>query len=87
MAHPLRGSETPRTWPDVLSRFPPLPGTCPRTRTEGFTLSTDPFFVDKVHDVVGLYLDPLERALVFCVDWGALSMCQAPRTGSFLRSR
>lgn len=37
-------------------------------RTEGFKLSTDPFFVDKVHDVVGLYLDPPERALVFCVD-------------------
>ncbi len=56
-------------------------------RTEGFTLSTDPFFVDEVHDVVGLYLDPPERALGFCVDWGCLSMCQAPRTGSFLRSR
>ena len=37
-------------------------------RVEGFKLSTDPFFVDKVHDVVGLYLDPPERALVFCVD-------------------
>jgi hypothetical protein len=31
-------------------------------------LSTDPYFVDKVHDVVGLYLDPPERALVLCVD-------------------
>jgi len=31
-------------------------------------LSTDPHFVDKVHDVVGLYLDPPERALVLCVD-------------------
>jgi transposase len=37
-------------------------------RSETFKLSTDPFFVDKVHDVVGLYLDPPERALVFCVD-------------------
>jgi transposase len=37
-------------------------------RTETFKLSRDPFFVDKVHDVVGLYLDPPERALVFCVD-------------------
>ncbi|HEV3172960.1 MAG TPA: IS630 family transposase [Actinocrinis sp.] len=35
-------------------------------RTEAFKLSTDPYFVDKVHDVVGLYLDPPERALVFC---------------------
>ncbi|WP_327731984.1 IS630 family transposase [Streptomyces sp. NBC_00487] len=37
-------------------------------RSETFKLSTDPYFVDKVHDVVGLYLDPSERALVFCVD-------------------
>ncbi|EFK99842.1 transposase [Streptomyces sp. SPB78] len=37
-------------------------------RTETFKLSTDPYFIDKVHDVVGLYLDPPERALVFCVD-------------------
>lgn len=37
-------------------------------RFETFKLSTDPHFVDKVHDVVGLYLDPPERALVFCVD-------------------
>lgn len=33
-----------------------------------FKLSADPFFVEKVHDVVGLYLDPPERALVLCVD-------------------
>src|SRR4051794_8898891 len=37
-------------------------------RSETFKLSTDAYFVDKVHDVVGLYLDPPERALVFCVD-------------------
>ena len=37
-------------------------------RTESFKLSTVPFFVDKVRDVVGLYLDPLERAVVLCVD-------------------
>lgn len=37
-------------------------------RQESFKLSTDPFFIDKVHDVVGLYLDPPERALVLCVD-------------------
>ncbi|OEU99954.1 DDE endonuclease [Streptomyces qinglanensis] len=36
-------------------------------RSETFKLSTDLYFVDKVHDVVGLYLDPPERALVFCV--------------------
>lgn len=37
-------------------------------RSETFKLSADPFFVEKVHDVVGLYLDPPERALVLCVD-------------------
>src|SRR3954451_13163788 len=35
---------------------------------DGFKLSTDPLFVEKVRDVVGLYLDPPERALVLCVD-------------------
>ena len=37
-------------------------------RAETFKLSTDPLFVDKVRDVVGLYLDPPETALVLCVD-------------------
>lgn len=37
-------------------------------RTEGFRLSTDPYFVDKMRDIVGLYLHPLKRALVSCVD-------------------
>lgn len=37
-------------------------------RLETFKLSTDPHFVDKVHDVVGLYLNPPDRALVLCVD-------------------
>ncbi|MFV0131591.1 IS630 family transposase [Streptomyces sp. HMX112] len=37
-------------------------------RSETLKLSTDSYVVDKVHDVVGLYLDPPERALVFCVD-------------------
>jgi transposase len=36
--------------------------------TESFKLSTDPLFVDKVRDVVGLYLNPPEGALVLCVD-------------------
>jgi transposase len=31
-------------------------------------LSADPQFIDKVRDIVGLYLDPPERALVLCVD-------------------
>ena len=35
---------------------------------DGFKLSSDPQFIEKVRDVVGLYLDPPERALVLCVD-------------------
>jgi transposase len=37
-------------------------------RTESFSLSRDPQFVAKVRDIVGLYLDPPDRALVLCVD-------------------
>jgi len=36
--------------------------------TEAFKLSTDPQFIDKVRDIVGLYLNPPEAALVLCVD-------------------
>jgi transposase len=37
-------------------------------RTETFKLSKDPLFIEKVRDIVGLYLDPPDRALVLCVD-------------------
>ena len=37
-------------------------------RVETFKLSSDPAFVDKVRDVVGLYMSPPDRALVLCVD-------------------
>jgi transposase len=37
-------------------------------RVEQFKLSTDPLFIEKVRDVVGVYLDPPERAVVLCVD-------------------
>jgi transposase len=37
-------------------------------RSETFKLSSDPLFVDKVRDIVGLYLAPPDRALVLCVD-------------------
>ena len=36
--------------------------------SHSFKLSTDPHFVAKVRDVVGLYLDPPDKALVLCVD-------------------
>jgi transposase len=37
-------------------------------RVETFKLSKDPLFIDKVRDIVGLYLAPPDRALVLCVD-------------------
>lgn len=37
-------------------------------RVDTFKLSKDPLFIDKVRDIVGLYLAPPERALVLCVD-------------------
>ena len=37
-------------------------------RTETFKLSTDPLFIEKVRDIVGLYLNPPTQALVLCVD-------------------
>ena len=44
-------------------------------RSEGYKLSNDPFFIEKLRDVVGLYLSPPENALVICVD--EKSQCQA----------
>jgi transposase len=37
-------------------------------RVETFKLSKDPLFVEKVRDIVGLYLNPPDRAVVLCVD-------------------
>src|SRR5271167_1024058 len=37
-------------------------------RSQSFKLSRDPLFIDKVRDIVGLYLNPPDRALVLCVD-------------------
>ena len=37
-------------------------------RQESFKLSTDPLFIEKVRDIVGLYLDPPVKAMVLCVD-------------------
>jgi putative transposase len=44
-------------------------------RQRYFKLSNDPFFVEKVRDIVGLYLNPPENAMVLCVD--EKSQCQA----------
>ncbi len=45
-------------------------------RVEGFKLSKDPLFIEKVRDIVGLYLNPPDKALVLCVDEKA--QIQAP---------
>jgi putative transposase len=37
-------------------------------RQKHFKISTDPFFIEKVRDIVGLYLNPPDNALVLCVD-------------------
>jgi transposase len=37
-------------------------------RTETFKLSNDPYFIDKIRDVVGLYMNPPDHAIVLCVD-------------------
>jgi putative transposase len=57
-----------------VARYFQLFGLQPH-RTEGFKLSTDPFFIEKLRDVVGLYLSPPDKALVICVD--EKSQCQA----------
>ncbi len=44
-------------------------------RQRHFKLSNDPFFVEKVRDIVGLYLHPPQHAMVLCVD--EKSQCQA----------
>ena len=40
----------------------------PPHRQRTFKLSNDPFFIEKVRDIVGLYLNPPEHAVVLCVD-------------------
>jgi len=50
-----------------VHRFFQLFGLQPH-RQETFKLSSDPFFIEKVRDVVGLYLSPPDNAIVLCVD-------------------
>ena len=51
----------------TVQRYLNLFGVQPH-RQRAFKLSTDPLFVEKVRDVVGLYLNPPENALVLCVE-------------------
>ncbi len=53
--------------PTSVHRYFKLLGLQPH-RSETFKLSTDAFFIEKLRDVVGLYLNPPENALVLCVD-------------------
>ena len=57
-----------------VARYFQLFGLQPH-RTEGFKLSNDPFFIEKLRDAVGLYLSPPDNARVICVD--EKSQCQA----------
>ena len=50
-----------------MARYVALFGLQPH-RSKNFKLSTDPFLVEKVRDVVGLYLNPPDKALALCVD-------------------
>lgn len=60
--------------PTSMHRYFKLLGLKPH-RSESFKLSADQFFIEKLRDVVGLYLSPPENALVLCVD--EKSQCQA----------
>jgi transposase len=51
----------------TVHRYLSLFGVQPH-RSRSFKLSTDPFFIEKVRDIVGLYLNPPQNALVLCVD-------------------
>ena len=51
----------------TVQRYLALFGVQPH-RSKSFKLSTDPFFIEKMRDVVGLYLNPPDNALVLCVD-------------------
>jgi transposase len=51
----------------TVGRYFALFGLQPH-RSKSFKLSTDPFFVEKVRDIAGLYLNPPDKALVLCVD-------------------
>jgi len=51
----------------TVQRYLSLFGVQPH-RSRSFKLSTDPFFIEKLRDIVGLYLNPPDKALVLCVD-------------------
>src|SRR6266851_5704040 len=54
-------AEPSQSWSETVKGLQPH-------RSKSFKLSTDPFFVEKVRDVVGLYLNPPDHAVVLSVD-------------------
>jgi len=58
----------------TVHRYLTLFGRQPH-RSKSIKLSNDPFFIEKVRDIVGLYLNPPDHALVLCVD--EKTQCQA----------
>lgn len=65
---PLAAASAPTSMsPSTVGRVWRALGLKPH-RTEKHQLSTDPHFIDKVRDVVGLYMNPPDNALVLCTD-------------------
>ena len=60
-------AKTHRVSKSTTARYFALFGVQPH-RQRSFKLSSDPLFVEKVRDIVGLYLNPPDKALVLCVD-------------------
>ncbi len=52
----------------LVSSSPAESQSCRVLEVCAFKLSADPYFVDKVRDIVGLYVDPPQHAMVLCVD-------------------
>src|SRR6266705_1418035 len=67
----------------TVQRYFALFGVQPH-RAKSFKLSTDPFFVEKVRDIVGLYLNPPDKALVLCVDEKSQIQALEPGSGEIL---
>jgi transposase len=64
-------SEVALTLPALLDELADALSRCAHDEAswqEGFKISKDPLFVEKVYDVVGLYVNPPEAAVVLCVD-------------------
>jgi len=64
------------------SRTPPKRFDLKPHLADGFKISSDPLFVEKVVDVVGLYHHPPQKAVVLCVD----ELCEASHNSSDVKS-